>query len=59
MKLRMQLAGFEVDQAAPATAVEPSGLPYAEDLLSADPLMQAHRRNMQRRMNQDAARRRN
>ena len=59
MKLRMRLAGFEVADEPGPVVVESGGLPFAEDLLADDPLMQAHRRNMARRMNQDAARRRN
>ncbi len=58
MKLRQHLAGFEVADDRPAVA-EPGALPYAEDLLSQDPLMQAHRRNVRRRMSRDATQRRN
>ena len=59
MKLRMRLAGFDVPDTVVQQGPEPDGLPFAEDLLAADPLIQAHRRNVARRMNQDAARRRN
>lgn len=59
MKLRMRLAGIEPNDVLAAAEPEPGDLPFAEDLLAQDPLMQAHRRNMQRRMSQDAAKRRN
>lgn len=56
MKLRMRLAGFEFpDEQQQIESGEMGGLPFAEDLLAGDPLMQAHRR----RMRQDATRRRN